>query len=123
MISLLSRSVYKIFVPLPFKKGDIVKVEHFFGEPDYGGISCEWKRPEERARITMWISLDVYDSVTEDFDYTDGGSCNVLYSYICPDEELPQEKQILKLIRAVRRGDLDFQVLLHKFGKRKWRDF
>lgn len=127
MISLLSTSVYKIFVPLPFKKGDIVKVEHFFGEPDYGVISCDWKRPEERERITMWISLDVYDSVTEGFGYTDGEGDGILGYTLCPEEELPKDQQVLKLIGDVRKGKLDFYMLLHKYGRKelddllKWR--
>lgn len=35
----------------------------------------------------------------------------------CTDEELPENEQVLKLIRAVRKGEMDFYTLLHKFGR------
>lgn len=38
------------------------------------------------------------------------------FSY-CADEELPENEQVLKLIRAVRKGKLDLYTLLHKFGR------
>lgn len=122
IISLLSTSVYGIFVPLPFQKGDIVKVEHFFKEPYYGVVSCDWKRPEKGKRINMWISLDVYDSVTEDFAYTDGEGDGILGYTLCAEEELPKDQQVLKLIKDVRKGKLDFYMLLHKYGRKELDD-
>lgn len=122
LFSPLSMFVYKIFVPLPFQKGDIVKVEHFFAEPDYGVISHEWEKPEKREQIKMWMSLDIYDSAFEDFDYTDGMDSlddGVLCYSFCTDEELPEDQQVLKLIRDMRKGELDFYTLLHKFGRKE----
>ncbi|MCM1387110.1 MAG: hypothetical protein NC231_07270 [Bacillus sp. (in: Bacteria)] len=110
--------IYKIFVPLPFKKGDIVRVDDFFDMPYYGVISCDWERPEQRERIENWISLDTYNSERDWFDYTDGFGCGdeVLNYSFCPDEELPDDQQVLKLIRDVRKGNMDFYTLLHKYS-------
>lgn len=118
-VSPLNEPEYQVFVPLPFKKGDIVKVDSLFCKPYYGVISCDWKKPEKNQGIKMWISLETYDEVREDFDFTDGdGDCVLNYSY-CPDEELPEDEQVLKLISAVRKGDMDFYTLLHKFGRKE----
>lgn len=111
--------VYQIHVPLPFQKGDIVKVKYWGDEPYYGVISCDWKLPEKREWINMWISLDLYDSDSNEFDYTDGtGDCVLQYT-LCPDEELPKEERVLKLIRAVHQGKLDWYTLLHKYGRKE----
>lgn len=116
MFSPLDTFVYKIFVPLPFQKGDIVKVEYFFDTPEYGVISCDWKRPEKKEWIKMWTSLDTYDSKFETFGYTDGTGDGILGYSFCPDKELPEDQQALKLIRDVRKGELDFYMLLHKYS-------
>lgn len=119
LFSPLDTFVYKIHVPLPFQKGDIVKVKYWGAEPFYGVISCDWKLPEKREWINMWISLDCYDSDSDEFDYTDGtGDCVLQYT-LCPDEELPEKEQVLKLIRAVRKGKLDFYTLLHKYSRKE----
>lgn len=108
---------YLAFVPLPFKKGDIVKVESLCGPTDYGVISCDWEKPEDPERIIMWISLEMYIKKRNDFDYTDGdGDCVLGYSF-CPYEELPEDEKMLKVISDVRKGELDFYTLLHKFGR------
>lgn len=117
-ISLLNESEYPVYVPLPFRKGDIIRVEFLDRKPFYGVMACDWKAPE-RGRVGMSLPLEFYVEGAGDFDYTDGGGCDVLNSSICPDGELPEGEQILKLIRAVRRGDMDFQELLHKFGKKE----
>lgn len=117
-INLLNVLEYLAYIPLPFKEGDIIKVESLRNKQFYGVMACDWKAPE-RGSVSMSLPLEFYVEGAGEFDYTDGGSCDVLCCSVCPDEELPQEEQILKLIRAVRRGDLDFQVLLHKFGKKE----
>lgn len=99
--------------------GDIVKVESLCSPTYYGVISCDWKRPEKTENILMWISLEMYDREKEDFDYTDGsGDCVLGYSF-CPYEELPEKERMLKLISDVRKGEMDFYLLLHKFGRKE----
>ncbi len=75
LLSPLEKEVYKVFVPLPFRTGNIVKVDNWNEEPYYGVISHEWK--------------------------------------------LPEDKQVLKLLRAVRQGKLDFYTLLHKYSRKE----
>lgn len=110
---------YLAYVPLPFKKGDIVKVDFPHKEVHYGVFSGDWKKPEDPGRIHMWASLEMYIEASADFDYTDGDPYwdGVLGFSFCPDEELPEGEQVLKLIRAVRKGEMDFYTLLHKFGR------
>ncbi len=112
-------SDYVAYVPLPFKAGDIVKVDFPQTKVHYGVFSGDWKRPEDQSRIHMWASLEMYIAERDDFDYTD--NCPyydwILGFSFCPDEELPEEAQALKLIRAVRKGEMDFYTLLHKFGR------
>ena len=111
-------------VPLPFKKGDIVKVDFPWEEIHYGVFSCDWKRPERPEHINMWVSLDIYSEEDKDFDYTDDIPYYdwVLGFSYCTDEELPKDEQVLKLIRAVRKGEMDFYTLLHKFGRNELED-
>lgn len=115
---------YLVYVPLPFKKGDIVKVDFPQTEVHYGVFSCDWRRPEKPERIHMWVSLEMYIEKERDFDYTDGDPYwdDVLGFSFCRDEELPESEQVLKLIRAVRKGDMDFYTLLHKFGRNELED-
>lgn len=107
---------YLAFIPLPFRKGDIVKVESLYSPTYYGVVSCDWERPEDPDRIIMWISLEVYIKERNVFDYTDGtGDCVLGYSF-CSYEELPEDERMLKLISDVRKGEMDFYLLLHKYS-------
>lgn len=110
---------YLVHVPLPFKKGDIVKVDFPNTKIHYGVFSYDWKKPEDPSRISMYASLEMYIEEDKDFDYTDGDPYwdDVLGFSYCSDEELPESEQVLKLIRAVQKGDMDFYFLLHKFGR------
>jgi len=110
---------YLVYVPLPFREGDIVKVDFPQTEVHYGVFSSNWKKPKDPSRIHMWESLEMYLKQRNDFDYTDGDPYwdHVLGFSFCPDEELPEDEQVLKLIRAVRKGEMDFYTLLHKFGR------
>ena len=117
---------YLAFVPLPFKKGDIVKVESLTRPTYYGVVSHDWERSEDTDCIIMWISLDIYNRKSKDLDHTDGtGDCVLSYSF-CSYEELPEDEEMLKLISDVRRDDknlnrllrdMDLDQLLRKFGR------
>lgn len=110
---------YLVYVPLPFRNGDIIKMDFPHVEVHYGIFLGEWKKPEEPWRIHMFASLEMYIEERADFDYTDGDPYwdDVLGFSFCTDEELPENEQVLKLIRAVRKGEMDFYTLLHKFGR------
>ncbi len=112
---------YLVYVPLPFEAGDIVRVDFPHVAVHYGVFPCKWKKPEVPQQIRMWVSLEMYTEGDRDFDYTD--NCPY-YDWIlgfsrCRDEELPESEQTLKLIRAVRKGKMDFYVLLHMFGRNR----
>ncbi len=110
---------YLVHVPLPFRKGDIVRVDFPDTEVHYGVFSSDWEKPEDPGQIHMCASLEMYIDARADFDYTDGDPHwdGVLGFSFCPDEELPKSEQVLKLVRAVRKGEMDFYTLLHKFGR------
>lgn len=104
---------YKVYIPLPFKTGDIVKVESPFHETYYGVFPREWERPKDSFFIRMRISLDMYDAQEKVFYITDDSE--ILEMSDCTEKELPQEEQVLKLIRDVRKGKLDFFNLLWQY--------
>lgn len=125
-ITLLDESEYPVYVPLPFRKGDIIKVESLRYKPYYGVMPWDWKAPAKDRNVCMWLPLEFYVQGTKwttgDFDFSDGGEHDILRASVCPDEELPEEEQVLKLIRAVRRGEMDFYLLLRKFGRGELRE-
>lgn len=104
---------YEMFIPAPFKQGDIVKVESPFHKTQYGVFSHEWREPKRKGWGSFVMSLDIYDSDTKKFWYTDDTS--ILEMEYCPEEELPKEESVLKGLSKVRKGDLDFFFLLNKY--------
>lgn len=97
--------MYEIFVPLPFQAGDLVKVESPFRKTYYGVWFREWKKPKN-GFFDMVASIDVYDSDSGKFDYTD--DTDILRVSYCSEEELPEKEKNLKLISKVRKGEMDF---------------
>ena len=104
------------YIPLPFKKGDIVrtinsgKVQYgvFPDTPNMDYFSSAFT---DGDRSDMCVSLDCffkrdgkYVFGSEHFDFLD--------LEICPDDELPEDQSILLLLRDVYRGDLDFSAFL-----------
>lgn len=117
---------YLAFVPLPFKKGDLVRVESLTRPTYYGVVSHDWERSEDIDCIVMWISLDICNRKSKDLDHTDGtGDCVLSFS-LCSYEELPEDEKMLKLISDIRRDDknlnrllcdMNIDQLLRKFGR------
>lgn len=119
-ISLLDEpEEYNVFVPLPFKKGDIIKVEDNRTLPYYGVMCCDWKCSGRDRKEPAWLPLEFYYEQRRDFDYSDGGYSDVLRGSLCPEEELPGEQQMLKRISAIYKGEADFFQLLSQFSKRE----
>lgn len=110
---------YQVFVPLPFKKGDIIKVESDRTTPFYGVMCCDWKCVERDWTQPVWLPLDCYNEEYRDFDYVDGGYCDVLRGSVSSEEELPENQKMLKQISAVYKGEMDFMELLSQFSKRE----
>ena len=61
------------------------------------------------------MSLDMYDSAEKRFWYTDDTS--ILKMEYCTDEELPENESVLKALSEVRKGEMDFFVLLEGYEK------
>ena len=109
---------YQMYVPVPFKPGDIVKVDNPFYETDYGVISHEMILPERKKLISLRTSLDVYDggfNGNGDFDFTD--DTDILSLSYCSDAELPDNEQMLRVISKARKGEMDFYDILHCWGR------
>lgn len=106
---------FEMYIPVPFKTGDIVKVESLFFETRYGVFSHEWKRPQRPSSASFNMSLDMYDSTEKRFWHTDDTS--ILKMEYCTDEELPENESVLKVLSEVRKGEIDFFVLLESYEK------
>lgn len=113
----LNKPKYPVYVPLPFKKGDIVKAESLFSLPFYGVVPCGWEKPPAGRQTQMWMPLEYYDIGSGDFEIRDGGGYGLLRYSFCPDEDLPEDELMLKLVSAVRKGKMDFTKLLQMAGK------
>jgi len=88
-ITLLDEPEYPIYVPLPFKKGDIIKIESLRYKPFYGMMSCDWKAPAKDEKVHMQLPLELYHQRTAgDFDFTDDRKYDVLRASVCSGEEL-----------------------------------
>lgn len=107
---------WSMFIPLPFKNGDIVKVVNPFCETYYGVFVGEWEKPENREILSMTTGIDVYigENGNDLFDCTD--DTEILCLEYCTDEELPRNQNVLKLLRDVRKGKKDLLSLLYNFG-------
>ena len=111
---------YRCYIPVPFKAGDIVKCVSPYHETYYGVFPYDWKEPENRYGITMYVSLDTYYAKEKLFEITD--ETPVLELSKCRDDELPENQRILKVISAVRKGELDFYTILNRLSFRKLDD-
>lgn len=104
----------EMFLPLPFQPGDIVKVESPFWGTYYGVFAHKWEKREYSWGINMMVSLDIWDDNIKEFDFTD--DTDILGLSYCPDEELPESQKVLKAIRDVRKGNMDFYTMLCHYG-------
>lgn len=120
LIDEIEESCY-MHVPLPFKKGDLIMVKNPFDATSYGVMPGDaWTKEKDIHFLNdfgdgsdMFVSLDVYnENFVHKFDYTDGTP--VLDLYLCKEDELPETEKMLKEIREVRLGELDWMVLLYR---------
>lgn len=107
-----------VYVPLPFKKGDLVKEQGIFGT-EYGvmGSDQESRENDLCMRIggdgtDMTVSLDIYIDWRKEFDYTD--DTEALRLRYCTVEELPEGQKILEKLSQARKGEIDWFTLLLK---------
>ena len=105
---------YRCYIPLPFKAGDIVKCESPYHETYYGVFPYDWKEPENSYATSLYVSLDTYYAKEKLFEITD--DTPILELAKCKDDELPEDQRILKVISAVRKGELDFYTKLNRMS-------
>ena len=105
---------YHCYIPLPFKAGDIVKCESLYHETYYGVFPYDWKEPENRYGTSLYVSLDTYYAKEKLFEIMD--DTLILELSKCKDGELPEDQRILKVISAVRKGELDFYTVLNQMS-------
>lgn len=106
---------YDVFVPLPFKAGDILKVSSRRDGLLYGVMPYGWEKHNNPYSRKMTCELETWDNVHKRFDYIK--DVDILALSYCAEQELPESEQKLKLIRDVRQGKMDFYQLLYFFGK------
>lgn len=110
-----------VYIPLPFRKGDILR-SITPGKKDYGILHAT---PDEKYYACpiqhgdasdMVFTLDTFEpnGIHGHFDY---GHFSPLDFEKCPDEELPEELSILKLVRDVHQGKLKFHELLYYYSR------
>ena len=106
-----------IHVPLPFKKGDILR-SIGPGKIDYGILTYN---PNEEYRswtidygdsTDMWFRLDSYDP---DVGFIYGHLSPLDYEF-CPFPELPEELSILFALRYVYLGEMEFCDFLNFYS-------
>lgn len=105
------------FLELPFKAGDIVKVETLCNSTYYGVFTGRWKKNPYPKFIEMTCSLDVYIPDRDLFDYTD--DTPVLGMTLCKEEELPKREAPLRLLSQVYTGDMDICSMLMYYGRKE----
>lgn len=105
---------YRCYIPVPFKAGDIVKCVSPYHETYYGVFPYDWEEPKNKYGISMYASLDTYYAKEKLFEITD--ETPVLELSKCEDDELPEDQRILKVISAIRKGNLDFYTVLNQLS-------
>ena len=105
---------YRCYIPVPFKAGDIVKCVSPYHETYYGVFPYDWEEPKNKYGISMYASLDTYYAKEKLFEITD--DTLVLELSKCKHDELPEDQRILKVISAVRKGELDFYTVLNRMS-------
>jgi hypothetical protein len=110
-----------VHIPIPFHKGDIVKVVSPIEATYYGVIPSEFPDRENDDTLQygdasdMVVSLDIYNDEFE-FDYTDD-TCIQNLEY-CPEDNLPEDQRILQKLSEARKNDNRMYELLCEFSKK-----
>lgn len=105
------------YVPLPFKKGDIIR-------SIVNGKKMYWILPDTPDKEYFSRAVDWSDMLISGYTYTPGGEIGY-FEYgqfeplgveICPDDELPEELYIMFLLREVYAGEMDFGNFLNLYS-------
>lgn len=109
------------YVPLPFRKGDIVRVTRLI-DTKYGVIAetpdeaCyrDWMR--KPGLEELHITLNLYEPDEGELGRFDCYGYNPLEFEICPDDDLPDDQRNLTLLREVYLGELPVGQLIFRYS-------
>lgn len=112
-----------IYIPLPFKKGDIVK-SLSPGKVEYGVISCDPEQEKMLKRIQhgececydMWIAIEFFYKCEGKWEYGHD-HCNPLMWEKCSPKELKDEQHGLELLSLVYKGEMGAGQLLNLYSQ------
>lgn len=107
---------FDMYIPLPFKRGDIVKEVSFY-RTVYGVFPEDWEYTEKRKHVvTDYITTIDSGEIDRKSNtvrvYWDDTICVPRLEY-CSKDELPKDNNILKYISDVRLGEYDMISLLN----------
>lgn len=114
-----------IYVPVPFKKGDILKTINPNYKTAYGvlprdNICPSWCETMGDSS-DMIVTLDCYDYEENLFDYYD--DCKILNLEKCSWSELPNDQKALILLSCVYQDKMEAGQMLYyysKFGRKAY---
>lgn len=108
-----------MYVPMPFRAGDLVKMQSPFYKTDYGVVPFNQRSREDDICLNhggdgtdMITTLDSYIDWRDEFDYFD--DAELLSLRYCTVEELPEEQKVLEKVSLARKGEWDWFSLLMK---------
>lgn len=111
---------FAISIPIPFKAGDILKVDYPFQNTIYGVIHDENLISKNKYNDNMNKRLEIYDRKNNRF-----GSHNInsLHLQKVSPEELPSEHNYLKLMSDIIRQKLDPMDFISYYSKGRMDQF
>lgn len=108
-----------MYVPIPFRTGDLVKIQSPFCKTDYGVVPFNQRSREDDICLNhggdgsdMVTTLDSYLDWRDEFDFMDGAE--LLSLRRCTVEELPEKQKVLEKVALARKGEWDWFSLLMK---------
>lgn len=113
-------TMYSAYVPLPFKKGDILKSieKQCDGESTYGVLAHE-VNDERMIRFLRNYGDSSDMSVTLDTVWKENGRHLIGHEHLmflhierCSEEELPEDMQLLKIVSSLRKRNMDVNNVL-----------
>lgn len=108
-----------VYIPVPFRAGDLVKIQSPFDKTEYGVVPFNQPSREDDVCLKhggdgtdMIMTLDCYLDWCDEFDFMD--YAELLSLRRCTVEELPKEQKVLEKVGLARKGEWDWFSLLMK---------
>lgn len=108
-----------MYVPIPFRAGELVKMQSPFYKTDYGVVPFNQRSKEDDICLNhggdgsdMVTTLDCYLDWRDEFDFCD--DAELLSLRRCAVDELPEKQKVLEKVSLARKGEWDWFSLLMK---------